>query len=934
MPLAKREAVTKATPLSTKDNKHVKLATPELGKVYPNRIQSNRQLATPTPTPLERGRHGLDPLAKPFHPRRPTLLPAAIHTTRRPPSTPAASTPTQRLARGPATPPFPTVPHETSAISSPTTDELDELVAIATRHFNAANSWSEFFDLQRDPKGDWGDVEDIQHPAKDLLTLYKRLGVPVMLSTPQWKQGQKQAALQRGPHKSAKEHVEFLREEYVSMIKKGHWALLPSTVIQAHPDLRLSPLGVVPQRDRRPRTISDYSYFGVNDDTLVLAPQEAMQFGRALQRLLQRIHDANPRYGPVYLSKVDISDGFYRIGLRPDDAIKLAVLFPTRPGEQPLIGIPLTLPMGWKESPPAFCTATETTADLANATLAADHKRLCALPHRLEELAESAPPAEQSNGPQSVPNFQPLTPHGPKLLKPVQYWDVYVDDFLGLVQGGTHRRKIAKRALLHSLDRVFRPLEPLDNPHRQEPASIKKLLKGNATWTTRKIMLGWLIDTVAGTIELPPHRVARLNEILASITPSTKVIATKQWHKVLGELCSMAIALPGARGLFSLLQEAFRHKERDRPRLRLTRDVHHILDDFRALALDIANRPTRIAELVPHYPSVIGACDAAGTGMGGVFFVPTTTGHIHPYVWRQRFPHAITAAVVSFANPQGTITNSDLELCGNVAHHSVIADLADVREHTVWTGSDNTANVYWMRKGSTTTTGPAAHLLRLQAHHQRLHRYVPTHDYVPGTANTMADICSRAWHLSDSQLLTLFHTKFPQTRSWRVCHLDSAMNSKLISSLYRTRSSTALPLKLPGQRMPIGEFGKTFASRQPSTLSSAVRATLSPSSKSSPLAIAMDVYPSATDPCQLLRYRTSSARWARRSRGWGPETHAHPLSTVRSIFESPDNSDTSPSKIPHQREFGLSRSRSSHTCSTKPTPRHTPARQQNARLRT
>ena len=32
----------------------------------------------------------------------------------------------------------------------------------------------------------------------------------------------------------------------------------------------------------------------------------------------------------------------------------------------PMVAIPLTLPMGWKNSPPLFCTATETVADLAN----------------------------------------------------------------------------------------------------------------------------------------------------------------------------------------------------------------------------------------------------------------------------------------------------------------------------------------------------------------------------------------------------------------------------------------------------------------------------------------------------------------------------------------------------------------------------------------
>ena len=64
-------------------------------------------------------------------------------------------------------------------------------------------------------------------------------------------------------------------------------------------------------------------------------------------------------------------------------------------------------------------------------------------------------------------------------------------------------------------------------------------------------MLGWIIDTVSMTIHLPPHRVERLAEILASIPAIQKRTSLKKWHKVLGELCLMALALPGARDMFS-----------------------------------------------------------------------------------------------------------------------------------------------------------------------------------------------------------------------------------------------------------------------------------------------------------------------------------------------------------------------------------------------
>ena len=77
----------------------------------------------------------------------------------------------------------------------------------------------------------------------------------------------------------------------------------------------------------------------------------AIQYGRALDRLLREIIFADPALGPVYLLKADVSYGFYRIGLRPEKALKLGLIFLSGTYEDPMVAIPLTLPMGWKNSP-------------------------------------------------------------------------------------------------------------------------------------------------------------------------------------------------------------------------------------------------------------------------------------------------------------------------------------------------------------------------------------------------------------------------------------------------------------------------------------------------------------------------------------------------------------------------------------------------------
>ena len=82
-----------------------------------------------------------------------------------------------------------------------------------------------------------------------------------------------------------------------------------------------------------------------------LAP-DSMQFGHALQQILQRKHDLDLRHGPIYMMKVDIADGFYHVGLAPEDVPSLGACIPPGPDGKTLVTSPLVLPMGWVESPP------------------------------------------------------------------------------------------------------------------------------------------------------------------------------------------------------------------------------------------------------------------------------------------------------------------------------------------------------------------------------------------------------------------------------------------------------------------------------------------------------------------------------------------------------------------------------------------------------
>jgi hypothetical protein len=160
--------------------------------------------------------------------------------------------------------------------------------------------------------------------------------------------------------------------------------------------------------------------------------------------------------------------------------------------------------------------------------------------------------------------------------------------------------------------------------------------------------------------------------------------------------------------------------------------------------------------------ATLGAQDAAGSGIGGIHFFPLLSGEVQPLIWRVPFSCEVHTRLITFSNPAGTITNINLELAASVTHHGILAHQADVREATINNSSDNIATVWWQKKAATSTTGPAARLLHLQALHQSHHHYVPTFDNIPGPTNAMSDDCSPLWNLIDSQLLANFNLVYPQ----------------------------------------------------------------------------------------------------------------------------------------------------------------------------
>ena len=796
-------------------------------------------------------------------------------------------------------------------------DRLGRLVAQLSHDFQNAESWEAFVNQFRGRSYLSPNLDQVDHPAVDLLKTWRDEGVPANTSSPPWSLDQLDACIQRGCHRSATEHADFLREEMSEFIDNKFWVVIPYELARELPNLQLSPAAVKDERDRKPRLLSDHSWDwgwpSVNESTLPHAPPEAMQFGRALDRILYQVRHSNPKFGPPRLCKHDIKDGFYRMFLRAQDCPRLALVLPRYDNEPQLVAIPNSSTMGWVQSPPTFSTMSETACDLANHRMR--QSPTYAPPHRLEVHALPMDDLDHSFVPrprepddamasdlllaQAAELIEPDPPHvappsNMMFQRPLASNDVFVDDFIQLGQGGKKRMHIIRRHLLHALDSILSQ-PTITEKHRNEAVSLKKMLKGDGSWATRKLILGWIIDTVRQTIELPPHRKETLAAIFDKLAKTHRV-SNKDYESILGKLRFVSVAIPGSAGLFSALQLSLQKAKGNRVRINKSLRAH--IDAFAILASSLCHRPTHLAEVVPQEPTLLGTTDAAKSGMGGVYFDASGKA----YVWRYPFPEDVQAQVVSSSNPTGTVTNSDLEHCALIAQAGIMSTTHDTAYATLGNLTDNTPARSRVHKGAISDDGPAAQLCNIAALHQREHRYCHQAWYIPGPANVMSDDASRLQHLTDAAFLAHYEQVYPQSRPWTLLHLPPDLASLLLSALRSKLPPPHLVRKLvpPRTRSSLSGLTSAMDSGCPlPSITSRMPKTASATSSSSGCDTVKPDKPASLS--ELMQWKPPYFRLARGSPTW-----VHP------ILASPTSERTA--TIP----YSLLSSRASATKMTQP----------------
>lgn len=109
------------------------------------------------------------------------------------------------------------------------------------------------------------------------------------------------------------------------------------------------------------------------------------------------------------------------------------------------------------------------------------------------------------------------------------------------------------------------------------------------------------------------------------------------------------------------------------------------LQDFHTIIKRISQWPTFCQELAPDTPDYIGYCDISKLGAGGDWM--SGSKFLKPTVGQLKFPQDIQNQVVSFSNPKGDITNSDLEIAGLLAKYLVLEHLTPSSLHKLRHGA-------------------------------------------------------------------------------------------------------------------------------------------------------------------------------------------------------------------------------------------------------
>jgi PAS domain-containing protein len=654
----------------------------------------------------------------------------------------------------------------------------------------------------------------LHHPAAAELLKYATGGCPVKSGKP-WTRAEIEAAIARGNHSSAQEpeaiefHMAQVQEKIAN--KQCRIVLWDDIKDNIPPQLKVSPLAMVPHKSRAFRAILDLSFglrlddggeiMSVNESTEKTAPYGAIdQLGHSLSRIIHALAEVDDN-AKVFFAKFDIKDGFWRLDAADGEEWNFCYVLPQPDGEPTRLVVPTSLQMGWVESPAYFCAASETGRDVASCYAEMELGSLP--PHKFTELT------------QTHDDFKAL-PHATD-GNFSYFFEAYVDDYMSLAIATSQQQlNHISSALMHGIHDVFPPHEDPD----QDSLSVKKIRKGEGAWALRGDLLGFTANGDIGPKSIwleEPKRdklLVILHQWIRAGRNGHSGVEYSEFRSVIAKIRHAFVAIPNGLGLLSPCNDVLRREPRF-VYFHRNKVLLEALVDIRTLLKESICKPTLCKELVNGWPGYVAIVDASGHGVGIV--VVGESLPCAPTVCRVEWPEAIKKNIVSDSNPDGKITNSDLESAGALLAWLVVECTCDITPGThVAIYSDNDATVVRIRKRKSKAriAGALIRALSLRLKYAQASPLTPLH--IQGKRNMITDVPSRsfgsepAWHWkTHEEFYTNFNAMFPlpSQHSWNVFVLNFDVFMRVVCVLQMQDLSLDEWRRLPKIGRYIGPTG-------------------------------------------------------------------------------------------------------------------------------
>ncbi len=284
-----------------------------------------------------------------------------------------------------------------------------------------------------------------------------------------------------------------------------------------------------------------------------------------------------------------------------------------------------------------------------------------------------------------------------------------------------------------------------------------------------KTILGWIVNTRTLSIKLPPNKYSNWTSNISTIISSPRV-KHKQLEVLVGHLDHTATIIPMLRHFLSRIHHALiRSSKHGWTCLNITEKSDlHLMSSF----LNMAKMGISINNKVYRKPTKIYRSDASEFGLGGYNI-------ISGLAWRYEIP--IDCRL------RASLNSLEFIAC-LITIWIDILNLEIEPEDCILSQTDSTSASGWLRKSNFSDSEDEVAQLTTACQLAKLVidlRSCLYSQWFAGVDNTVSDTLSRDFHLTDSSLIHLIHSKIPHQVPFglKICQLPQEITSWLTCML-------------------------------------------------------------------------------------------------------------------------------------------------------